>query len=48
MTERDLELLERARTVYTGEASEKQIISPDILWLGFTEKQDALDEFFAA
>lgn len=39
---------ERARTVSTGEASEKKITSPDIRWFGLAEKQDALDEVFAA
>src|SRR5262245_11007218 len=32
MTERDLKLIELARMVYSGEAQEKAIISPDIVW----------------
>jgi uncharacterized protein len=32
MTERDERLIQLARMVYTGEAREKEIISPDILW----------------
>lgn len=32
MTERDQKLIQLARMVYTGEASEKQIISQNILW----------------
>lgn len=32
MTERDQRLIELARMVYSGEAVEKQIISPDIVW----------------
>jgi len=32
MTDRDKKLLELGQMVYTGEASEKQIISPDIVW----------------
>lgn len=32
MTERDSKLIELARMVYTGEAQEKQVISPDIIW----------------
>lgn len=32
MTERDKRLIERARMVYTGEAQEREIISPNIVW----------------
>ncbi|MCC7161720.1 MAG: nuclear transport factor 2 family protein [Anaerolineae bacterium] len=32
MTERDTQLIQLARMVYTGEAAEHKIISPDILW----------------
>ena len=32
MKERDQRLIELARMVYTGEANEKEIISPNIVW----------------
>jgi ketosteroid isomerase-like protein len=32
MTERDEELLKRARILYEGEARELQVLSPDIVW----------------
>lgn len=32
MTDRDIRLMELARLLYTGEAREKQVISPQIVW----------------
>jgi ketosteroid isomerase-like protein len=32
MTERDKQLLEQARLLYTGDARERELVSPDIVW----------------